>query len=61
MEEEKIICLCNEITEKEIVTAIKTQGLKNINEVSQITYAGTICGSCLSRINSILQKYGQDN
>jgi bacterioferritin-associated ferredoxin len=54
MENDIVICHCNEIYKSEIVKAIKEKGLKTVEEVGEETTAGTICGECLDDIQAIL-------
>ncbi|HBG71739.1 MAG: nitrite reductase [Bacteroidetes bacterium GWF2_43_63] len=56
MEEDIIICNCNEIYKSEIVKAIKEKGLKTVEEVGEATTAGTVCGSCQDDIQEILNE-----
>ena len=51
-----IICNCNEIYKSEIVKAIKEKGLKTVEEVGEITSAGTVCGQCQDDIQKILDE-----
>jgi len=56
MEDDVVICNCNEIYKSEIVKAIKEQGLKTVEEVGKVTSAGTVCGSCIEDIENILKE-----
>lgn len=56
MDREEIICNCMEITRGEIEDAIKSGGLKTIEEVGEATEAGTVCGSCHDDIEDILKE-----
>jgi NAD(P)H-nitrite reductase large subunit len=56
MEEDIIICNCNEIYKSEIVKAIKEKGLKTVEEVGEATGAGTVCGGCQDDIQDILDE-----
>ncbi len=51
-----IICTCNEISQEEIEKAIRTKGLKTIEEVGDETTAGTVCGGCVDEIYLLLEK-----
>lgn len=46
VDDDVIICNCNEIYKSEIVKAIKEKGLKTVEEVGDETTAGTSCGQC---------------
>jgi len=59
MEDDIIICNCNEIYKSEIVKAIKEQGLKTVDEVGEVTTAGTVCGGCQDDIQTILDEINQ--
>jgi len=59
MEEDIIICNCNEIYKSEIVKAIKEKGLTTVDEVGDATTAGTVCGSCKEDIQDILDEINQ--
>jgi NifU-like protein len=56
MEEDKLICTCFDVYKSEIVKAIKTKELTNIQEVMDVTDAGTGCGSCHDSIQEILDE-----
>jgi len=45
-ENEKTICMCMDVTEIEIINAIKNDNCRTAQEVGRITGAGTICGGC---------------
>ncbi|HBG24193.1 MAG: nitrite reductase [Bacteroidetes bacterium GWF2_41_61] len=49
-----IICNCNEVYKSEIVKAIKEQGCKTVEQIGDVTGAGTICGGCVDDIQEIL-------
>ncbi len=56
MEDNEIICHCNEISYGDIVKAIKEKGLTTVDEVGEETEAGTICGGCQEDIEEILDE-----
>lgn len=56
-ESEKIICKCFSVTESAIVKAIKTNGLKTVEEVTNFTKAGGACGKCKPDIQAIINKH----
>lgn len=56
MEDDPIICTCNEIRQSEIEKAIRDKKLKTIEEVQNETSAGTVCGACVDDIFLILEK-----
>jgi NAD(P)H-nitrite reductase large subunit len=56
MDDDKMICTCMEVYKSTIVKAIKENGLKTVEEVGQITEAGTVCGQCQDEIQIILDE-----
>ena len=54
---EKMICTCFQVTDKVIIDAIKTNGLKTVEEVTNYTKAGGACGRCKSEIQKIIDDY----
>lgn len=56
MSSDEIICNCMEVYKSEIVKAIKSKGLKTVEEVGEATDAGTGCGGCQDDIQEILDQ-----
>ena len=54
---DKMVCSCFSVTERQILNAIKENGLKTVDEVTNYTKAGGGCGHCVGDIQSILDKY----
>ena len=54
--EENIICNCMDVSELEIVDAIKNKEAKTVQDIMDITDAGTGCGSCIPDIEEILKR-----
>ena len=54
--ESKIICHCYDVSEEQIVEAIK-KGAKNFDDVSRITSAGLACGRCRESIENIIKQH----
>ncbi len=54
---EKIICTCFQITENMIWDAIKQNGLKTVEEVTNYTKAGGACGKCKAAIQDVIDTY----
>ncbi len=54
---EKTICTCFQITENMIWDAIKQNGLKTVDEVTNYTKAGGACGKCKSAIQDVIDTY----
>ncbi|MBD5641966.1 MAG: Fe-S cluster assembly protein NifU [Desulfovibrio sp.] len=53
-EEGKLVCKCFGITDEQIKQAIRENGLKTVEEVTDYTKAGGACGDCLDEIAEIL-------
>jgi len=56
MDEDKLICTCMEVYRNTIIEAIKSNGLKTVDEVGEATEAGTVCGECQDDIQTILDE-----
>lgn len=54
---EKIICTCFNVTENQIWEAIKVNGLKTVEEVTNYTKAGGACGRCKGVIKDMIETY----
>ena len=54
---EKIVCTCFGVTENVIWDAIKQNGLKTVEEVTNYTKAGGACGKCKGLIKDIIDTY----
>lgn len=54
---EKIVCTCFGITENIIWDAIKQNGIKTVEEVTNYTKAGGACGKCKGLIQDIIDTY----
>lgn len=57
VKKDKIICNCFSVTENQILYAIKENGLKTVEEVTNYTKAGGSCGKCKGEIQAVLDKY----
>ena len=55
-EEEKIVCECFGVTEKEIARAIRENRLTTVEEVTNYTKAGGGCGNCHPLIQEIIDR-----
>lgn len=51
-----LVCVCNMVTEKEILTALK-KGARSTSDIQLATKAGTSCGKCLMTIDRIVEEY----
>jgi len=54
---DKIVCTCFNVTENQIWNAIKQNGLKTVEEVTNFTKAGGACGRCKGTIQDIINTY----
>lgn len=54
---EKIVCTCFNVTENIIWDAIKQNGLKTVEEITNYTKAGGACGKCKALIQDIIDTY----
>ena len=54
---EKIVCTCFGVTENVIWGAIKINGLKTVEEITNYTKAGGACGRCKAAIQDIIDTY----
>ena len=52
----RLVCLCNLVTEKEILIALK-KGAQSTVDIQKITRAGTSCGRCLVVIDALVEEY----
>jgi bacterioferritin-associated ferredoxin len=53
---DKVICICNEVSEQEIEIAIKTRKARSLQDISLLTGAGTGCGRCRRSVRGVLKK-----
>lgn len=54
---EKIVCTCFGVTENMIWDALKQNGLKTVEDVTNYTKAGGACGKCKGLIQDIIDTY----
>ena len=52
------VCVCQAVTERQVVTAVLEDGATTVAEVGEVTTAGTGCGSCHARIEGVLGACG---
>lgn len=55
--QEKTICSCIDVAEREIIDAIRTQDCDTLEKIGEKTGAGTSCGKCKINIENILKDY----
>lgn len=56
----RLVCLCNMISEKEILEVLK-KGASTTEHIQKITGAGTSCGRCLPVIDQLVDQYNFSN
>lgn len=49
----KLVCVCNFVSEKDILQAIG-KGAATLEDIKELTGAGTSCGRCHPAINNLL-------
>ena len=54
---DKIVCTCFGVTENQIWDAIKSNGFKTVEEITEFTRAGGACGRCKSLIKDIIDTF----
>lgn len=54
---EKVVCTCFNVTENMIWDAIKQNGLKTVEDITNYTKAGGACGKCKGLIQDIIDTY----
>lgn len=55
--DDKLICQCFNVYEKQIIETIETNKLKTVDDVVNYTKAGGACGRCRSAIQGIIDSY----
>lgn len=55
----EMVCECFDVTDLEIIEAVKTNGLETTEDVTNYLKAGGGCGKCLDRIEEVVQKTKQ--
>lgn len=56
---EKIVCMCMDVTENEIIDAIKNENCNTVEKVGDATGAGTVCGGCQEIIERLIDENKQ--
>lgn len=55
----RLICICNFVTEKEIISFFK-KGAKSTSDIQYLSRAGTSCGRCLPEIDEIVKNFTKE-
>lgn len=56
MDLEKTVCYCMSVTSGMIKDAVDS-GANTLEEVQGITFAGTVCGSCLEEVKGLVKRF----
>lgn len=56
MDLNKTVCFCNNVTNGMIKEAVDS-GASTLEEVQEITNAGTACGSCINDIEHLIEQF----
>ncbi len=59
MDMDEIVCSCLNITNGMIRDAVKS-GAKTLEEVQEITGAGTVCGACLDDVKRLIEEFNAE-
>ena len=51
----ELVCECFDVTDLEIIDAVKTKGLKTIEDITDHLKAGGGCGNCHERIEELIE------
>ena len=54
MNDDDIICTCFDVSVKDIKDAY-ANGAKTLDEIEEVTKAGSLCGACISDIEALLE------
>lgn len=57
MNDDDVVCFCNYVTKGDICKAIDRDNLKSTGDVMGATYAASLCGSCLSTLDTVTKQY----
>ncbi len=53
----KIICECKGVTDQAIEELVKTDKVKNVEDLKRLTGAGTGCGKCQGKLVELIEEY----
>ena len=57
---ENIVCSCNQVSEEEIIEAMKDENITDLDELMDETLAGTGCGRCIGTLEHLWKKHRGD-
>jgi NifU-like protein len=57
---ERIVCKCFSVTDKKIISAIKKNNLKTVEDITNYTKAGGGCSNCKPEIEKLLKKVWEE-
>lgn len=58
MVKNKLVCICNSVTEREIIRFLR-KGALTTSEIQKFTSAGKNCGRCLAEIDKIIETHSK--
>ncbi len=56
----RVVCACFNITEDDVVNAVKQNGLTTVEQVTNYTKAGGGCGTCIGDIEEIVNRVNKE-
>lgn len=56
----KIVCACKQVGEKTLCNAIKENRIGSVSNLSELTTAGTGCGTCVSELQRMIDEFGYE-
>ena len=59
MEQDKVVCNCLNITNGMIKDAVDN-GATTLEEVQQVTGAGTACGGCIDNVQRLIKQFVEE-
>jgi|AntRauTorcE11897_2_1112592.scaffolds.fasta_scaffold00001_310 NAD(P)H-nitrite reductase large subunit len=55
----EVICPCYGLTKKDLIKSIKENNITSVEELSEVTSAGNICGACIGDLEDLVEEYKQ--
>lgn len=53
----EMICPCYGLTKQDLIDAIEENGITTLEELMEVTGAGTVCGACMEELEEIVENY----